>query len=80
MADNTFKLLNVFEAADRLGVSASYLNKLRMTPGAGPRFAKLGTRCSYDPADLAVWVEAQKRDSTAGDQAGVGEGGCERVA
>ena len=64
MTPETPKLLNVNEAADRLGVSVSYLNKLRLQDGAGPRFAKFGTRCSYDPADLALWVEAQKRTST----------------
>ena len=73
MTAETPKLLNVNEAASALSVSVSYLNKLRMTPGAGPRFAKFGTRCSYDPSDLAAWVEAQKRDSTAGDQAGAAE-------
>lgn len=73
MTAETPKLLNVNEAADRLGVSVSYLNKLRMTPGAGPRFAKFGARCSYDPADLAAWVEAQKRSSTGGDQPGAAE-------
>ena len=73
MTADTPKLLNVNEAAERLGVSVSYLNKLRMSAGAGPRFAKFGTRCSYDPQDLAAWVEAQKRDSTAGEQPGAAE-------
>lgn len=73
MSPDSPKLLNVYEAAERLGVSVSYLNKLRMTPGAGPRFAKFGTRCSYDPVDLAAWVEAQKRDSTAGDHPAASE-------
>lgn len=68
MNAETPKLLNVNEAAERLGLSVSYLNKARMTPGAGPRFVKFGMRCSYDPADLAAWVEAQKRDSTGEDR------------
>ena len=73
MTTETPKLLNVNEAADRLGVSVSYLNKARLTPGAGPRFVKFGTRCSYDPADLVAWIEAQKRDSTTDAQPLAGE-------
>ncbi len=60
----TPKLLNTGEAAERLGVSASYLNKLRLQ-GGGPAFVKLGTRVSYDPCDLAAWLDAQKRRSTS---------------
>ena len=58
------RLLNVNEAASRLGVSISYLNKLRLT-GEGPIFIKLGTRVAYDPADLATWIAERKRASTA---------------
>ncbi len=64
MTFETPKLLNVNEAADRLGVSVSYLNKLRMISGAGPVFIRMGTRCCYDPADLTAWIESQKRTST----------------
>ena len=59
------KYLNVNEAADRLGVSVSYLNKLRLTDGGGPLFVKMGARVVYDPADLAAWAESQKQRSTA---------------
>ena len=65
---NSSKLLTTPEAAERLGVSASYLNRLRVT-GEGPPFVKLGTRVTYDPADLAAWIEARKRRSTS--EAGV---------
>lgn len=58
------RLISTPDAADRLGVSASYLNKLRVT-GGGPPFVKIGARVAYDPADLAVWLEGQKRQSTA---------------
>ena len=58
-------LLNVNQAADRLGVSVSYLNKLRLSSSSGPRFVKMGARVSYDPADLAAWVESNKRRSTS---------------
>ena len=75
MTPETPKLLNVSEAAERLGVSVSYLNKMRMTPGAGPVFFKIGTVCRYDQADLNVWLDAQKRTSTgAGNPATAGAG------
>ncbi|MDP3404010.1 MAG: helix-turn-helix domain-containing protein [Brevundimonas sp.] len=61
---DTPKLLNVNEAAGRLGVSESYLNKLRLT-GGGPPFVKIGVRVVYDPADLIAWVESHKRQSTS---------------
>ncbi len=61
------RLLNVTEAADRLGLSISFLNKVRLT-GGGPPFAKIGTRVLYDPADLATWVADRKRESTGGSQ------------
>jgi len=60
----TRKLLSTAEAADQLGVSASYLNKLRLT-GGGPTFVKLSARVCYDPSDLSAWIEAQKRRSTS---------------
>lgn len=58
------KLLSTTEAADRLGVSVSFLNKARCT-GDGPPFVKIGARVSYDPADLAAWLAGQKRTTTA---------------
>ena len=59
------RLLNVNEAAQRLGVSVSYLNKLRLTR-EGPVFIKLGARrVAYDPADLAAWLKECRRLSTS---------------
>ncbi len=69
------KLLSTVEAADRLGVSASWLNKMRCGV-EGPPFIKIGARVAYDPADLAAWLEAQKRTTTgatAGAQPVAGE-------
>jgi Helix-turn-helix domain len=57
------KLLSTGDAAERLGVSASYLNKLRVT-GGGPAFLKIGARVAYDPGDLVAWLDAQRRNST----------------
>jgi len=62
----TPELLTTEEAARRLRVSASYLNKLRMN-GGGPTFAKVGSRVFYQPQDLAAWVETRK--TAAGPQA-----------
>ncbi|HEY2357598.1 MAG TPA: helix-turn-helix domain-containing protein [Phenylobacterium sp.] len=62
-------LLSVSEAANFLGVSASFLNKSRLPGGGGPVFVKIGTRVSYDLADLLSWLEARKRRSTAGETA-----------
>jgi excisionase family DNA binding protein len=64
-APNIPKLLNVKETAELLGVSPSYLNKLRLISSEGPPFVKLGARVCYDPADLAAWVNSQKRRSTS---------------
>jgi endogenous inhibitor of DNA gyrase (YacG/DUF329 family) len=57
------KLLSVTETADLIGCSSSQLNKWRMV-GEGPPFMKLGARVLYNPADLAAWLEEQKRRST----------------
>jgi predicted DNA-binding transcriptional regulator AlpA len=70
MTGDTPKLLNVNETAERLGVSVSYLNKMRLT-GSGPAFVKLGARVCYDQADLSTWITGQKRSSTSD----LGEGG-----
>lgn len=65
MANDIPRLMSVIDAANRLGVSTSFLNKLRVS-GDGPPFVKIGTRVVYDPADLAVWLGGQKRASTGG--------------
>ncbi len=57
-------LLNVSEAAQRLGVSVSFLNKLRLSRD-GPTFLKLGTRVAYDPTDLVAWLDRRRRKSTS---------------
>ena len=63
--NDTPKLLNVNEAAERLGVSVSYLTKLRLSTANGPPFVKMGARVCYDQGDLSAWIEAQKRRSTS---------------
>jgi predicted DNA-binding transcriptional regulator AlpA len=55
---------NVDRAAHYVGVSRSYLNKLR-TVGGGPVFIKLGRRVVYAVSDLDGWLTARRRTSTA---------------
>ena len=57
-------LITTPEAAARLGVSISLLNKLRLT-GGGPTFVKFGAKVLYDPDDLEAWVAARKYGSTS---------------
>ena len=56
-------VIDVREAARRLGVSKSHLNKLRMDR-AGPSFSKLGGRVVYSLADLEAWLAATRVDTT----------------
>ena len=69
-AEATFKRprLRTPEAATYLGVSASFLNRLRVI-GGGPAYAKLSSIVSYDPDDLDTWLAARRRTSTSGDAA-----------
>lgn len=57
-------LLTVDEAARRLSLSASYLNKLRCF-GGGPVFIRLGKAVRYRPSDLEAWIDKNKRANTA---------------
>lgn len=57
-------LLRVREAAARLGISKSTLDKMRCD-GRGPRFVKITDKIvGYDPADLDAYAESRKRSST----------------
>jgi excisionase family DNA binding protein len=61
-------LFSTSVAASYLGLSPSYLNKLRCT-GGGPYFVKLGRRVLYRKADLDSWLEACRRRSTSEQEA-----------
>ena len=61
-------LLNTSEAAQRLGVSESFLAKARMQ-GTGPPYRKLGRSVRYAPGDLNQYLIACSRTSTADQQA-----------
>lgn len=58
------KRFRVQDAASYCGLSASTLNKYRVT-GEGPVFHKLGRAVLYDICDLDIWLESCKRRSTA---------------
>jgi len=57
-------LLRTSDAAKRLGVSASYLEKRRHL-GDGPEYVKLGRVVAYREDDLASWVQAHLRRNTS---------------
>lgn len=52
--------LTVTEAAMRLGISASFLSKMRRE-GTGPEYIKLGRSVRYDPDALEAWLHNQSR-------------------
>jgi Helix-turn-helix domain len=58
--------LDTIGAARYLGLSKTYLDKLRCF-GGGPRFAKVGRRVIYRTSDLDVWLEKHMRASTSDD-------------
>lgn len=60
------RLLTTQEAAERLGLSASTLAKLRLS-GEGPRYRKLTRAVRYAEADLQAWSDARIRASTSDD-------------
>ena len=54
-------LLNVRQAAVRLGLSKSTLDKMRIA-GKGPRYVKTTDRAvRYDPTDLDHWIAARRK-------------------
>lgn len=56
--------LCVQAASERVGLSVSTLNKLRVF-GGGPVFLKLGRRVAYDVSDLDAWLDSKRRRSTS---------------
>jgi predicted DNA-binding transcriptional regulator AlpA len=60
----TTALLTVHQAALHVGLSASTLNKMRMT-GAGPKYVRLGKRRVAYPLNLLnAWLEANTHSAT----------------
>ncbi len=59
------RILRTGEAAEYVGLSASTLEKRRLT-GGGPQFVKLGGRAvGYDIVALNEWLERQAQNSTS---------------
>lgn len=53
------------EAAEQIGVAAVTL-RLWRGHGVGPTYYRLGRLVKYRPADVAAWIEAQRRESDLG--------------
>jgi predicted DNA-binding transcriptional regulator AlpA len=59
-------MLTTKEAAAYLKLSKSSLDKMRMHPGAGPIYVKMGPRrVAYRLADLDAWIAGNLRRSTS---------------
>lgn len=61
--------VNQSAAADRLKLSASNLEKMRLS-GKGPAYLKLGRRVVYAVKDLDAWAESKRCKSTSEYAAG----------
>lgn len=62
--ENTPSALTTEQAAKRLGVSASLLEKLRVyQPKKSPPFIRIGRAIRYRAADLDAWASAQNAKS-----------------
>ncbi len=61
------RIMTTGEAAASLGLSASYLNKMRVT-GCGPVFLKLSRAVRYRQADLDAWTSSRRHSSTSAAQ------------
>ena len=61
---NTSRRLRTPEAAAYLGVSTSFLAKLRVYGSPVP-YSKLGRSVVYDVRDLDAWLEQNRRTSTS---------------
>ena len=57
-------LVNEHEAARILGLSVKTLRRWRWA-GNPPPFLKIGSAVRYDPTELAAFIEAGRRTSTA---------------
>ena len=55
--------LNIDGAAQYLGVSRGFLDKLRMT-GGGPAFLKLSRKVAYERQALDAWLDTRRMDKT----------------
>ena len=64
----TRRILRTPEAAAYVGLSASTLEKKRLSRD-GPRFIRLGGRAvGYDIRDLDAWLDRQREESAEDDR------------
>ncbi|MHC2359042.1 helix-turn-helix transcriptional regulator [Rhizobium leguminosarum] len=63
-ASNQRRMLRTEDAANYTGLSASTLNKFRLS-GDGPSYIKIGKSVVYDPTDLDEWLSSKRRRSTS---------------
>jgi hypothetical protein len=59
--------LTAGEAAKYIGVSKTFLDKLR-TKGGGPLYVKLGQNVFYEVRELDYWIEEQPRFKSTADE------------
>lgn len=57
-------LLRTADAARRLGISVSFLEKQRCL-GQGPAYLKIGRAVAYRECDIDAWVASQVRQNTS---------------
>jgi excisionase family DNA binding protein len=57
-------LLTVSDAAQRLKVSESFLNKLR-SQGGSPKYLRIGRAVRYRAEDLDAWAETRSASQTS---------------
>ncbi len=64
------RILRTPEAASYVGLSASTLEKMRLS-GGGPRFIRLGGRAvGYELRDLDAWLDTRRKASEYPDSPG----------
>lgn len=68
MSQHVSAAMDTKTAAIYLGVSESYLNKLRVQ-GGSPRYLKIGRRVVYRRQELDSWAEQKSRTSTSDERA-----------
>ena len=63
-ANDTFPLLDTMSASRLMGMSKSFLDKMRVR-GDGPQYLKVGNRVRYRHEDVAQWLEGRLLSSTS---------------
>ena len=63
-ANDPFPLLDTNSAARRMGMSKSFLDKMRVR-GDGPKYLKVGNRVRYRHEDITQWLKGRLLSSTS---------------